>query len=127
MINREFLRQHRKTILLWSLILLIVVVALLSGVDKKVVVFGTLVVGMFTQAFTGLAALLVLIPWIGPLLVKILSLPFFWLLNALGYFVGVVAIKRGYGKEFASSRMVTMTLLAGIIIGYILGHLLPLR
>jgi hypothetical protein len=48
-------------------------------------------------------------------------------LNALGYFVGVIAIKRGYSGEFMKSRVLTVALLVGIIVGYIIGHLIPLR
>lgn len=104
-----------------------VIIALILGVDQKIVVFGTLVVGLFTQAFAGLATLIVMIPIAGPLIVKVLTIPFFWLLNALVYFVSVLAIRKGYGKEIVSSRIVTLALLVGTVIGYILGHLLPLR
>jgi uncharacterized membrane protein len=56
-----------------------------------------------------------------------LAIPFFWILNALGYFVGAVAIKKGYRSEFTKSRILTLALLIGIIIGYIIGHLIPMR
>jgi hypothetical protein len=45
----------------------------------------------------------------------------------LGYFVGAVAIKKGYRAEFTKSRVLTLALLTGIIIGYIIGHLVPMR
>ena len=97
------------------------------GIDLKVVVFGTIVIGVFTQAFAGLAALIATIPLIGPFIIKVLAIPFFWILNALGYFVGAVAIKKGYRSEFTKSRILTLALLIGIIIGYIIGHLIPMR
>ena len=108
-------------------IILVIVTALKLGIDEKVVLFGTVVIGVFTQAFAGLAALIAAVPLIGPLIVKVFAIPFFWLLNALGYFVGAVAIKKGYRTEFTKSRVLTLALLTGIIIGYIIGHLVPMR
>jgi fatty-acid desaturase len=97
------------------------------GIDEKIIVFVTLVVGLFTQLFAGIGALIAMIPFIGPLIVKVFAIPFFWLLNALGYFVGVIAIKRGYSSEFMRSRVLTVALLVGIVVGYIIGHIIPLR
>ncbi|RMF10955.1 MAG: hypothetical protein D6762_00365 [Candidatus Neomarinimicrobiota bacterium] len=104
-----------------------IVVAVKLGIDKKVVVFATVVLGLFTQVFSGLGALIAMIPWIGPLIIKVLTIPFFWILNALGYFVSVVAIKKGYSREVLNSRTLTIAVLIGIVIGYILGHIIPLR
>ena len=113
--------------LIWIAIILAIVIALKLGIDEKVVLFGTVVIGVFTQAFAGLAALIATVPLIGPLIVKVFAIPFFWLLNALEYFVGAVAIKKGYRTEFTKSRVLTLALLTGIIIGYIIGHLVPMR
>ena len=49
---------------------------------------------------------------------------FIWLLNAVGYLVSYIAIKRGYSKDVISYRGVTIALLVGIVIGYVLGHFL---
>jgi len=57
----------------------------------------------------------------------VLAIPFFWILNGLGYFVGMIAIKRGYSGEFMKSRVLTLALLVGIVVGYIIGHIIPLR
>lgn len=127
MSKQSFFKSYRNILLLWLGILAAVVIALLLGVDQKVVVFVTLVVGVFTQAFTGLVTLLAMIPLAGPLIVKVLTIPVFWLLNAMAYIVSLVAIRKGYGKDVVSSRITTLALLLGVVIGYILGHLLPLR
>jgi hypothetical protein len=97
------------------------------GIDKKIILFLTFVISIFTQIFVGLGALIGMIPLIGPLIIKAISIPVFWFLNAMGYVVSGVAIKKGYATELAKSRIVTLGLLIGIIIGYILGHLIPLR
>jgi len=127
MSKQPFLNTYGKQILIWSVITAVIGIALKMGIDQKVVVFGTIIIGVFTQAFAGLAALIATIPLIGPFIIKVLAIPFFWILNALGYFVGAVAIKKGYRSEFTKSRILTLALLIGIIIGYIIGHLIPMR
>ena len=127
MTKQSIFKTYRKPLLIWMAIILAIVTALKLGIDEKVVLFGTVVIGVFTQAFAGLAALIAAVPLIGPLIVKVFAIPFFWLLNALGYFVGAVAIKKGYRTEFTKSRVLTLALLTGIIIGYIIGHLVPMR
>jgi len=127
MSKQPFLNTYGKQILIWSVITAFIAIALKVGIDQKVVVFGTIVIGVFTQAFAGLAALIATIPLIGPFIIKVLAIPFFWILNALGYFVGAVAIKKGYRSEFTKSRILTLAVLIGIIIGYIIGHLIPMR
>ncbi|MCH7762812.1 MAG: hypothetical protein IIB95_03620 [Candidatus Marinimicrobia bacterium] len=127
MTEPSFFQVYKKHILLWLMIAGFIMIALKLGIDQKMVVFVTLVLGLFTQLFTGLGALLSMIPFIGPLIVKVFAIPFFWILNALGYFVGIIAIKRGYSGEFMKSRVLTIALLVGIIVGYIIGHIFPLR
>ncbi len=127
MTKYSIFKTYRKPILIWIVIILAIVIALKLGIDEKVVLFGTVVIGVFTQAFAGLAALIAAVPLVGPFIVKVFAIPFFWLLNALGYFVGAVAIKKGYRTEFTKSRVLTLALLTGIIIGYIIGHLVPMR
>lgn len=127
MSKQPFLNTCGRQILIWSVITAVIAIALNMGIDQKVVVFGTVVIGVFTQAFAGLAALIATIPLIGPFIIKVLAIPFFWILNALGYFVGAIAIKKGYRSEFTKSRILTLALLIGIIIGYIIGHLIPMR
>ena len=48
-----------------------VFIALKYEIDTKMVVFSTVILGVFTQAFAGLAALIATLPVIGPLIVKI--------------------------------------------------------
>ena len=123
----SFIKIYRKRILVWILVIIMIGGALHFGIDKKIVLFITIVMGVFTQLFTGLGALVGMIPWVGPLIIKVVSIPVFWVLNAMGYVVSGVAIKKGYATELAKSRIVTLSLLIGVILGYILGHLIPLR
>ena len=95
---KTFLKTYKHQIFIWIGIAIVIAVALKFGIDKKAVVFGTVVVGVFTQAFAGFAALVAAVPLIGPFIVKVFAIPFFWLLNALGYFVCAIAIKTGYSS-----------------------------
>ena len=124
---KDFFKQRWKHILAWALILVIIIIALKMEVDGKIVVFVTLILGFFTQIFAGFGALIAMVPWIGPFIIKVFTIPFFWLLNAMGYFVSIIAIKKGYSKQLTRSRVLTVALMFGIIIGYVLGHIIPLR
>ena len=123
----EYLKKNKYHLLIWTILFSSMVIAITYGVDKKFVVFITLILGLFTQIFSGFGALVTTIPLVGPIIIKVFTIPFFWVLNALGYFVSVVAIKKGYKKEVASSRVLTIALLLGIIVGYVLGHIVPLK
>ncbi|MFC1550104.1 hypothetical protein ACFL46_02290 [Candidatus Neomarinimicrobiota bacterium] len=124
---KTFLKQYKTHIIIWCLILILIVGALYLGVEKKFVLFFTIVLGIFTQAFVGLGAFIATIPFIGPFIVKIFTIPLFWLLNAMGYYVSIIAIKKGYSKEVIRSRVLTTALLVGIVVGYILGNIVPLK
>ena len=121
----QTIKKHPKTISTIFVIGLIIYLMLKLELDVRAIAIITLVVGYITNVFAGISILTASIPIIGPIIVKLFAIPFFWMLNLTGYFTSVVAIKKGYGKTVMSHRIVTLTLLAGIIIGYILGHLIP--
>ena len=124
--KRKKLRERKGMFIALILVLLLIPLLVYLGVPKEIVAFVTLVLGLLTKAFAGLAALIAMIPIIGPLVVKVLSIPFFWLVNSLGYFVSILAIKKGYTRQVVNSRVLTLSVLVGIVIGYILGNVLPL-
>ena len=95
--------------------------------DIRAITIVALLLGYVTNVFIGLTTLVGLIPLIGPLLVKVFTIPFLWLLNGMGYFTSAYAIKKGYGRDIVSHRLITIVLLTGIVLGYILGHLIPVR
>ena len=125
--KKRFFKQYKFHLVLWLLIAAGIIVALQYGIDQKLVVLSTLILGIFTQVFAGLGALIAMVPIIGPFLVKIVTIPFFWLINALGHGVSILAIKKGYSKELVKSRVLTVAILIGIVIGYIMGNLIPLN
>ena len=88
------LRPYSRAIYLWAIIALMIAFGIWLGVDKKILGVIVAIFGIATQAFSSLLMLLGLIPIAGPLLVKIFTLPFFWILNGLGYFLSIFAIRR---------------------------------
>ena len=114
-------------IILFSLIGLAIIYGPEYGINQRIVVLVTLGFGIFTQIFSGITSLIALIPFFGPFIIKVISIPIFYILNAVGWVVSGVAIKKGYANELSKSRTVTLALLIGIIIGYILGNIIPLE
>ncbi len=119
-----FIHAFWKTILTWIIIVTFIVIAIQYDVDKTVIGSAVVIFGIISQAFVGLLNIIGIIPIVGPIIAKVLALPFFWLLNALGYFVSIIAIKRGYSKDVVNYRILTVILLIGIVIGFILGKII---
>ena len=123
----QFIKSNPKTIFTLLGIGIIIYVMLAYKFDIRAITIITLLLGYITNVFVGLTTLVGLVPVIGPLIVKVFTIPFFWLLNGMGYFTSAYAIKKGYGRDIMSHRLITIVLLSGIVLGYILGHLIPVR
>ena len=121
------LLSYRKKIVIWMIAGGLVFAASYYGIDKKLIVFTAFIIGVFTEIFAGIGILVAAIPVVGPMIIKIVSIPIFWILNALGTLVSGIAIKKGYATELAKGRIMTLALLIGMIIGYIIGNLIPLQ
>ena len=94
------------------------------NVDHSVIAGSVVAVALISNAFAWLLSVIALVPLIGPLIVKVLSIGFIWLLNALGYLVSYIAIRRGYSKDVLTYRGLTVAVIIGIVIGFVLGKLL---
>ena len=123
----HYIKTNPKTIFILIGICLTACLMLYFQWDIRAISIITLLLGYITNVFSGLVALIGFIPLVGPLIVKVITIPFFWLINSFGYFTSAYAIKKGYGIYILRHRLITLLLLIGIIIGYILGHLLPVR
>ena len=128
--NLKIISSLKWKIVLWILLFTMIYLAFLYGkqygINERIIILATLVLGVFTQIFTGITSLIAIIPFFGPFILKVVSIPIFYFLNALGWVVSAIAIKKGYVNELSRSRTVTFALLVGIIIGYILGNIIPL-
>ena len=125
--RKSILFYYRYKIIIWIFVTLIISTAIIYGIDKKLIVFTAFIFGVFTEIFAGLGVIVAAIPLIGPMIIKIVSVPIFWILNALGTLVSGIAIKKGYATELARGRIMTLALLIGMIIGYIIGNIIPLQ
>ena len=118
-------------ILVWIILVMAISLAFFYGkqygINQRIIILVTLALGTFTQIFSGITSLIALIPFFGPFILKVVSIPIFYILNAMGWVVSAVAIKKGYVNELSKSRTITLALLVGIIIGYILGNIIPLN
>ena len=121
------IQKHPKTILTLIVIGVLAFLMLKLNLDVRAIALITIILGFITNLYAGLLAIIGLIPFVGPFIVQILSIPFIWFVNLIGYFTSFYAIKKGYRKEVLNHRLVTLVLLLGIVLGYILGHLIPVR
>jgi hypothetical protein len=102
---------------IWIGLITLVVVAYYRNWDARLVGGGALLIALLTNAIAWLAATIGLVPILGPLVVKILALPFIWLLNGIGYLTAMVAIRRGFSRDVLTYRGLTIALIVGIVIG----------
>ena len=95
----QFIKSNPKIILTLLGIGISVYLMLAFNLDVRAIAIITLLLGYITNIFVGLTTLVGLVPIIGPLIVKVFTIPFFWLLNGMGYFTSAYAIKKGYGAD----------------------------
>ncbi len=119
-----FIYSFRKIFIIWAILAIFVIVGIAIGLDKKAIAFFAIIFGLISQAFLGLINLIALIPLVGPLIAKVLALPVYWILNGLGYFVSLIAIKRGFSKDVINYRVLTIVFLVGIAVGFVIGKLI---
>ena len=124
---KTFFSSYWKALAIVGGIALVVGLGLFFNIDAKALALFAVVAGFVTNGFVALGTLVALVPVVGPLLVKLFSIPVLYVLNALGSFVSVLAIKKGYGSDVANHRLLTVILIVGVVIGYIVGNLVPLR
>ena len=116
-------RNWKVMLPLWIAMGGLVWLGLYFKVDHSVIAGSVVAVGLISNAFAWLLGLVALVPIIGPIIVKVLSIGFIWLLNAVGYLVSYIAIRRGYSKDVLTYRGLTVAIIIGIVIGFVLGKL----
>lgn len=117
-------RNWKVMLPLWGAMGGLVWLGLHFNVDRSVIAGSVVAIGLISNAFVWLLGVIALVPVIGPIIVKALSIGFIWLLNAVGYLVAYIAIRRGYSKDVLTYRGLTIAVIIGIIIGFVLGKLL---
>jgi hypothetical protein len=116
--------NYKYALIAWLIMGILGAVGYWLGIDKHIVGGVVILVGLLGQAFAALVVWISFTPIVGPIIAKVLALPFIWLINGIGYLASIIAIKRGYSKDVLNYRVITVALLIGITIGYILGKLI---
>ena len=96
------------------------------GVDKILSTAIVALLGIFMevarQVFSQAIFIIQSIPYIGPIVAKVIVWPFFITINAVAYLVALTLIRiKGY-KQVANARVLTTVFLVGILVGFILGR-----
>jgi hypothetical protein len=124
---RRFVRKNERFILFWAVLFLMVIFGYRLGLDRHVVAALAIAWGLGTQIFAAVFALvlgwLAAMPFLGPVLVKVITLPIVLLLNGLAFLASLVGVKIGHKRRVFESRVAATILLVGILIGYVLGKL----
>ncbi len=113
----------KNILLIWIILAGLFLLGLKFNLDAYVMVITLSIIAFLTKAFTGLLTLIGIVPRIGPFLIKVLSLPIFWLINGLGYLASLLAIKKGHGKSVITYRIITIEFLFGTLFGYVLARI----
>lgn len=123
-----FFSDTKKMVILWTAIIALIVISRIFGWDQKLIGGVVVIIGLVFSAFSWLGAMILsgiaLIPFIGPPLVTILSSSLLWIINGLGYFVSIIAIKAGHGKTVLNYRLLVIVFLTGMATGYVIAKLL---
>jgi hypothetical protein len=119
-----FWAQWRRTVIAMLVTAIVALIGWLAGLEGRLIAAITTLVAILTSAFGGIIALVGLIPWLGPLVLKALSIPFLWVMNGAGYFTAIFLMRQGHSKAVLDSRILTYMLLIGLVVGYILGKLI---
>jgi len=121
---KAFYFKYKYALLAWLAMGVLGAAGFYLGIDKHVIGGVVILVGLIGQAFAALLVWISFTPLVGPIIAKVLALPFIWLINGIGYLASIIAIKRGYSRDVLNYRVITVALLIGITIGYILGKLI---
>ena len=128
--EKKYTKEKKRTFqMFWALggTVLLICVLISLDVPKNIIAFVTIVLGLLSQAFAGFIALITMIPILGPFLIKLFSIPLIWIINSIGSFVSIIAIKKGYKVQVINYRVLSFILFFGILLGYIIGQFFPIK
>ncbi|GAI14900.1 unnamed protein product [marine sediment metagenome] len=76
------------------------------------------------HVFTQVILIIRSIPYIGPLVARIIVWPFFIAINGVAYIVSLMLMRAKGFKRVANARILTTVFLIGILVGFILGRII---
>lgn len=100
------------------------------GVDKilstAIVALLGILMEVVRQVFSQVIFIIQSIPYIGPIVAKVIVWPFFITINGIAYLVTLTFIRVRGVKEVANAKLLTAVLLIGILLGFILGRVVKI-
>jgi len=100
------------------------------GVDKILSTAIVALLGIFMevarQVFSQVIFIIQSIPYIGPIVAKVIVWPFFITINGIAYLVTLTFIRVRGVKEVANAKLLTAVFLIGILLGFILGRVVKI-
>ena len=100
------------------------------GVDKILSTAIVALLGIFMeiarQVFSQVIFIIQSIPYIGPIVAKVIVWPFFITINGIAYLVTLTFIRVRGVKEVANAKLLTAVFLIGILLGFILGRVIKI-
>ena len=100
------------------------------GVDKILSTAIVALLGIFVevarQVFSQVIFIIQSIPYIGPIVAKVIVWPFFITINAVAYLVTLTFIRIRGVKEVTNAKLLTTVFLIGILLGFILGRVVKI-
>ncbi len=78
----------------------------------------TIITGVYYQCIHGFGSTYELYTYYRAPDCKSIYHSIFWIINSRDYFTSDYAIKKGYGRDTLSLRLITLALLIGIVLGY---------
>ena len=116
--------------IIFTILIMIAVFCILInfGFDKILTTTIVALLGIFMeivrQFFSQALFIIQSIPYIGPLVAKVIVWPFFITINGVAYLLTLFFIRiRGF-KEVTNARVLTAVFLIGILVGFILGKVI---
>ncbi len=98
------------------------------GVDKILTTAIVALLGIFMeiarQVFSQAILIIQSIPYIGPIVAKVIVWPFFIAINGVAYIVSLMLMRANGFKRVANARILTTVFLVGILVGLILGRII---
>nr|MEA2022031.1 hypothetical protein [Candidatus Caldatribacteriota bacterium] len=98
------------------------------GVDKILTTTIVALLGIFIeiarQVFSQALFVIQSIPYIGPVIAKVIVWPFFITINGVAYLLTLFFIRIKGFKEVTNARILTTIFLIGILVGFILGRVI---
>ena len=100
------------------------------GVDKILSTAIVALLGIFMevarQVFSQVIFIIQSIPYIGPIVAKVIVWPFFITLNGIAYLVTLTFIRIRGVKEVTNAKLLTTIFLVGVLLGFILGRVIKI-